>query len=80
MLAIRTGIHETLVRIANREGPDQTASSEKRDLGLHCCQGLLSSQKVFSFQIKEMSTHHKCSDLLSFALLDIERCGKVTKT
>ena len=28
MLAIRAGIHKMLVRIANREDPDQTASSE----------------------------------------------------
>ena len=28
MLIIRTGFHNTFVRIANREDPDQTASSE----------------------------------------------------
>ena len=28
MLVIRDGIHKMLVRIANREDPDQTASSE----------------------------------------------------
>ena len=28
MLVFRTGIHKKLVRIANREDPDQTASSE----------------------------------------------------
>ena len=28
MLAIRAGIHKILVRIANREDPDKTASSE----------------------------------------------------
>ena len=28
MLFIRAGIHKMLVRIANREDPDQTASSE----------------------------------------------------
>ena len=28
MLVIKAGIHKTLVRIANREDPDQTASSE----------------------------------------------------
>ena len=28
MLVIRTGNHKTFVRIANREDPDQTASSE----------------------------------------------------
>ena len=32
MLVFRTGIHKMLIRIANREDPDQTAS----DLGLHC--------------------------------------------
>ena len=30
------GIHKILVRIANREYPDQTASVEQSDLGLHC--------------------------------------------
>ena len=34
MLVIRAFIHKMLVRIANREDPDQTASSP--DLGLHC--------------------------------------------
>ena len=29
MLAVRAGIHKMLVRIANREEPDQTASSEE---------------------------------------------------
>ena len=28
IFVIRTGIHKMLVRIANREGPDQTASPE----------------------------------------------------
>ena len=28
MLVIRTGIHKIIVRVANREDPDQTASSE----------------------------------------------------
>ena len=32
MFVIKDGIHNMLVRIANREDPDQTAS----DLGLHC--------------------------------------------
>ena len=32
MLATEAGIHKMLARIANREDPDQTASS---DLGLH---------------------------------------------
>ena len=34
MLVIRAGLHKMLVRIANSEEPDETASSE--DLGLHC--------------------------------------------
>ena len=33
MLVIWAGIHKMAVRIANREDPDQTASS---DLDLHC--------------------------------------------
>ena len=37
MAVIRAGIHEMHVRIANREDPDQSASSEKQsDLGLRC--------------------------------------------
>ena len=38
MLIIRAGICKMLVRIANREDPDQTASSEEKqsDLGLSC--------------------------------------------
>ena len=35
MLAINDGIHKVLLRIANSEDPDQTASKES-DLGLHC--------------------------------------------
>ena len=34
MLVLRAGIHKMLVRIANREDPDQTA--EQSDLGLPC--------------------------------------------
>ena len=34
MLAFSAGIHKKLVRIPNREDPDQTASTEA--LGLHC--------------------------------------------
>ena len=33
-LLIRAGIHKMLVRIANREDPDQTAASEA--VGLYC--------------------------------------------
>ena len=40
MLVIRAGIHKMLVRIANREYSDQTASSDQSDLGLHCMLGL----------------------------------------
>ena len=33
---MRAGIHKMLVRIPNREDPDQTASEKQSDLGLHC--------------------------------------------
>ena len=37
MLVFRAGIYKLLVRIANREDLDQTASSEMQSvLGLHC--------------------------------------------
>ena len=39
MLVYRAGLPKILVRISNREDPDQTASSEavwQSDLGLHC--------------------------------------------
>ena len=36
MWVIRAGINTILVRIANREDADQTASSEQSDLGLRC--------------------------------------------
>ena len=39
MLVIRTGIYKIVVRIANREDPDQTATEEVKkqsDLGLPC--------------------------------------------
>ena len=36
MLVIRAGIRKTLIRIANKGNPDQTASEEADDLGLHC--------------------------------------------
>ena len=36
MWVIRAGIHKKLVRIANREDPDQTAFQKQSDLGLHC--------------------------------------------
>ena len=39
MLAIRDGIYKTLVRIANREDPNQTAST--------VCQSLFGGQLVF---------------------------------
>ena len=34
MLAIRAGIHKMLVIMANREDPDQTASSENQNIRL----------------------------------------------
>ena len=44
MFVIRTGIHKMLVRIANRQDPDQTASvrlllKKQSDLGLCCVSG-----------------------------------------
>ena len=38
MFVISAGTHEMLVRIVNREDPDQTALDFKKqsDLGLHC--------------------------------------------
>ena len=37
MLAVWAGIHNMLVRIANREDPDRTVFfSEASDMGLHC--------------------------------------------
>ena len=36
MLFIRAESHKMLVRIANMEDPNQTASEEQSDLGLHC--------------------------------------------
>ena len=36
MLDLRTGNNKMLVRIANREDPDQTAFQKQSDLGLHC--------------------------------------------
>ena len=36
MLVIGPGIHKMLVRIANREDPDQTASMKQSDLRLAC--------------------------------------------
>ena len=44
MLIFRAGIHETLVRIAIREDPDKTFSSEVKvqsDQGLHCLSTVL---------------------------------------
>ena len=35
MLVFRAGIHQLLVRLANREDPEETASADY-DLGLHC--------------------------------------------
>ena len=36
MLVFRAGIDKKVVRIANREDPDQTAFQKQSDLGLHC--------------------------------------------
>ena len=36
MLVFSAGINKMLVRISNRQDPDQTASSKQSDLGLHC--------------------------------------------
>ena len=36
ILDIKAVNHKMLVRIANREDPDQITSSEESDLGLHC--------------------------------------------
>ena len=37
ILVFRAEVHNMLVRIANREDPDQTASANRQsDLGLHC--------------------------------------------
>ena len=47
MLVIRAGVHKMLVRIANREDPDQTASQKQSDLCLHCLSRLSGSQLVF---------------------------------
>ena len=53
MLVFRAGTHKMLVKIANREEPDQTASSEARLLifrnSLICtvCLGLFGRQLVF---------------------------------
>ena len=49
MLVFRAEIHKMFVRIAKREGPEQTTSSE---LGLHCLSGhfyhrLATSTKIF---------------------------------
>ena len=46
MLAIRVGIYKMLVRIANSEDPDETASSDTADLGLHCCLDIFGRQLV----------------------------------
>ena len=44
MLVIRAGIHKTVVRIANREDPDQTAS---REAICTVCLGPFGRQLVF---------------------------------
>ena len=48
MLVLKAGIYKMLVRRANREGPDQTASLEKQsDLGLSCLSRYFGRQLVF---------------------------------
>ena len=49
MLVTRAGIHKMLVKIANREDPDQTTSSEAVRSGsaLFVCLGPFSMQLVF---------------------------------
>ena len=50
MLVIRAGIHKMLVRIANREGPDQKKQS---DLGLPC----LSRPFWHGFSVRNLRTY-----------------------
>ena len=52
MLDVMTGIHKMLVKTANSEEPDQTASSEavlkkQSDLGLHCLSRPFDGQLAF---------------------------------
>ena len=47
MLVIRVGIPKMVVRIANREDPDQTAFQKQSDLGLQCLSGPFSRQLLF---------------------------------
>ena len=47
MLAIEAGIHKMLVRIANRENPDQTASLESLIWVCTVYLGFLGRQLVF---------------------------------
>ena len=49
MLVIRAVVHKMLVRITNREDPDQTASSEQSDLGLHCVSRLFFHAHLYIF-------------------------------
>ena len=48
MLVIRAGIYKMLVRIANREDPDQTLNKQS-DLGLCCLASLFGRYLVFEF-------------------------------
>ena len=50
ILVFRTGIHKMLVRIENREDPDQTLKKQS-DLGLPCLSSLFSRQLVFKIVI-----------------------------
>ena len=61
MLVIRARIHKMFVRIANREDPDQTASSEAvSDMGLHCLSKLFwPATSVRNFRTFTVLWRHK---------------------
>ena len=63
MLFIRTGIHQLLVRIANRVDPDQKQS----DLGLHCL-----SDKRQTIQTWISMMEHTNSDLTEQSISDLD--------
>ena len=51
MLVIRVGFHKMLIRIANREDTDQTASEKQSDLDPSClsshfCHAIIDKQKA----------------------------------
>ena len=53
MFVFRVGIHTQIVRIANREDPDQTASSEQTDLGLSSFFFVFLAGYILVFEILE---------------------------